>query len=158
MKRIACLFVLFLLFGPLIGCGGPARPSDMPRLYPCELTVTSESVPFADAMIGFYSTDPEFKWGIGAITGADGKARMVTHGQYFGVPEGDYVVTVMKTEREEFDPEKPPRTVKVFTYTAPEYTERSTTPLKISIGKGKKVETLEIGKTEKQVLRSEPPF
>jgi len=72
----------------------------------------------------------------------------------FDAPEGDYVVTVSKSQRESFDPEKPPRTVKVFSRVDPKLTDPKTTPLKIKVS-GKTAETFDVGKTGEYFLREE---
>lgn len=151
MKRILCLVLML----SLLGCGGGTpRPDGMPPLVECNVKILSEGQPLPDVNVDFYSTDPNFRWNASATTDANGNARMVTYGRFFGVAKGEYVVTVSKLEREEFDPEKPPRQVRVFTLTDAQFTDRRTTPLKITVS-GKTTETFDVGKTGNSVLHME---
>jgi hypothetical protein len=142
----------------LAGCAdNDSRPEGMPKLVPCTVTILSEGQPLPDVKVDFNSDDPTFRWQAGATTDANGVAKMVTYGRYFGVVEGEYSVTVTKLEREDFDPEHPPKLIKVFTLTDPQYTDPKTTPLKIKVS-GKTVQSFDVGKTEKTVLRQENPM
>ncbi len=129
----------------------------MPNLSPCVVTVTSDGQPLQDAIVSFYTTDPKFRWVPGATTDAAGKAVMVTHGQYFGAVDGDYTITVQKTERESFDTQNPPQTIKVYTLIDPKFADATTSPLKIKVA-GKTNETVDVGKQIKEVLRTESPM
>jgi hypothetical protein len=138
-----------------VGCvNNDSRPADMPKLVPCTVTVLSEGQPLPNVEVDFHSADPDFKWQAGATTDANGVAQMVTYGRFFGVVEGEYSVTVTKLERETFDPKHPPKLVKVFTLTDPQYIDSKTTPLKIKVS-GKTVQSFEVGKTGNTVLRQE---
>jgi hypothetical protein len=117
----------------------------------------SEGQPLSDVDVAFHSSDPTFKWGSNATTDSNGKAVMVTYGQFFGAVEGDYSVTITKLEREIFDKEHPPKQIKVFTLTDTQYTDPKTTPLKIIVS-GKTAQTFDVGKTGKNVLRLENPM
>jgi len=108
------------------------------------------------ASVSLHSTIPNFKWTIGGITDAKGKAIIATHGRYIGVPEGEYAVTVEKVESDQYDPEKPPPTVRLYSYTKLEYTDPEKTPLKINVTRKSRAETLDVGKLEKIVLRVVP--
>jgi len=152
MKRL--LYLILLL--PFLGCSDDSaiRPADMPKLVDCTVKILSEGKPLPDVIVEFHSDDPAFKWGASAVTDTNGDARMVTYSRFFGVVEGEYTVTVSKLERETFDPEKPPRQVRVFTLTDAQFTDRRTTPLKITVS-GKTTETFDVGKTGNNVLRME---
>jgi len=88
------------------GCSrGPKRPDGMPKLYSTEITVNSESGPVDDAIVTLYPSDgSRSQWSSGARTNAQGVARIKTHGQFDGVPEGKYKVVVKKTITEGDDP------------------------------------------------------
>ena len=126
----------------------------MPKLVECNVKILSEGQPLPDVSVEFHSDDPAFRWSASATTDENGNARMVTYSQFFGAAEGEYAVTVSKLEREEFDPEKPPRQVRVFTLTDAQYTSPKTTPLRIKVS-GKTTETFDVGKTGQNVLRME---
>jgi len=140
---------------PILGCAADkSRPVDMPKLVDCTVKILSEGEPLPDVIVEFHNDDPAFKWGASAVTDTNGDARMVTYSRYFGVVEGEYAVTVSKLERETFDPDNPPRQVRVFTLTDAQYTDPKATPLKIRVS-GRTTETFDVGKTGKTVLRME---
>ena len=138
------------------GCSGEERPADMPLLVPFEITLTAEGAPVENAGVTLHSTTPDFKWVVGGFTDARGRATIATQGRYLGVPEGEYAVTVEKTESEQYDPENPPPTVRFYTYTKPEYNDPEQTPLKVNVTRRNRSETLDVGKLEKSVLRVTP--
>ena len=152
MKRILYLILPLLL----LGCtdDSKVRPSDMPKLAACTVKVLSEGQPLPDVVVEFHSNDPAFKWGTSAVTDANGEAKMVTYSRFFGAVEGEYAVTVSKLERETFDPDHPPKQVRVYTLTDAQYIDPKTTPLKIKVS-GKTSEMFDVGKTGKTVLRME---
>lgn len=82
------------------GCSsGPKKPAGMPTLYPTEITVSSESGPLADAIVTLLPADgSRLQWGSGGRTNASGVARIKTHGQFDGAPEGKFKIVVKKTE------------------------------------------------------------
>jgi hypothetical protein len=137
------------------GCvNNDSRPADMPKLVSCTVTILSEGQPLSNVDVDFHSADPDFKWQAGATTDVNGVAKMVTYSRYFGAVEGEYAVTVTKLKRETFDPEHPPKLVKVFTLTDPQYIDPKTTPLKIKVS-GKTVQSFDVGKTGDTLLRQE---
>ncbi|MDO5566319.1 MAG: hypothetical protein Q4G59_06645 [Planctomycetia bacterium] len=101
------MFVLTLVFFVVIsaGCKGEKRPKGFPELYPVTLEVLNEGKPAEDVAITLVSKDQSIRWSVGGRTDASGKAILMTHGQYRGVPSGDYSVTMTKTDmdnKEEF--------------------------------------------------------
>jgi len=91
--RYTYILLLPLLF--LFGCSDSSdRPSDMPPLYPCTVSVIQGGSPLEGAVVTFHS-DTEQKYRPVAYTGADGKAVMQTYG-FPGVPTGKYKITVSK--------------------------------------------------------------
>ena len=141
----------------ILGCGSAPLPDGMPKLSSCVITVQSDGQPLEGVVVAFHHSDPAFRWAPGATTNAAGKAVMVTHGQYFGVVDGDYVITVSKMERESFDPAKPPREIKVYTLIDAQFSNPKTSPLKISVA-GKTAQTVDVGKGIKEILRMESPM
>ena len=91
---IAVIFVV-------AGCSGEKRPPDLPKLYPVTLTITMDGQPLEDALVNLYTEDQSIsKWTVGSTTNAEGKAVIVTHGQFRGAPEGKFKVCVRKVELE----------------------------------------------------------
>jgi hypothetical protein len=151
-----------------IGCGKSNRPSDLPPLQPCTLMFKQEGKPLADAIISLESLDKSFKWSANGITDANGTAKIVTHGQFHGVPIGEYAVIVLKEENVQ---EKSNRKtyddlgneinaggmISTYTHVEKEYTDAKTTPLKITIVKGKNDQDFDCGKTTRVLLRTVAP-
>ena len=102
---VSSYFVALLLIGLVLcsfGCSrGPKRPDGFPKIYPTEITVNSASGPVEDAIVTLYPADgSRSQWSSGARTNAKGVARIKTHGQFDGAPEGKYKVVVKKTVAE----------------------------------------------------------
>ena len=159
LRTVGC-GILLLAACLLNGCGGTPRPDDMPPLQPCTLTIMQDDKPLAGALVMLFSTDPAFKWSIGRETDAQGNAVLMTHGQYPGVPVGDYKVTVEKTERgsgggqvrQTGEGEVAAGPVEIFTLVEKQYTEVTSTPLAVTVKKGKNAERLKVGKAVREKL------
>ncbi|MDO5554531.1 MAG: hypothetical protein Q4G68_12300 [Planctomycetia bacterium] len=93
------IFVLIsiILTTALAGCG-PKKPSDMPKLYPVQLTIVQEGTPLADANVALRAKESAAKYAAGGMTDSNGVVILHTHGQYKGVPEGEYTVIINKSE------------------------------------------------------------
>ena len=79
------------------GCSKENRPRDLPPLFPITLTFLLDGQPLDNAMVMFYTENQAIaKWTVGGITDAEGKAIIVTHGQFHGVPAGTFKVCVSK--------------------------------------------------------------
>ena len=159
-------FLLFFvaLFVPAIvlsGCGGPERPADLPPLFSTKITVVQEGKPLEGAMVRLVSDDLSFAWIVAAITDASGVAEIMTHGQFSGAPLGTYKVVITKTEPEnkgDIATARPDnesgeqvqvqqqKTLKLYTLLEKQYTQLTTTPLTITIQKGKNNEKFDVGK------------
>ena len=96
--RYTYILLLPLLF--LFGCADSDRPSDMPKLYPCTVSVIQGGSPLEGAIVTFHS-DTEQKYRPVAYTGTDGNAVMLTYG-FPGVPTGKYKITVSKVVDDDF--------------------------------------------------------
>ncbi len=81
-------------FASFVGCGKP-RPDGMPKLVSCSVTVLQDGKPLEGATVAFHSET--IKWSVGGTTDAFGVAKMHTHGDYPGSPEGSFKVTIQKT-------------------------------------------------------------
>ena len=169
-KQFHLAFILLFIWVGCIGCGGPKQPDDMPPLYRCRLTFTQEGAPLENAYIILQSTEPSFKWSVGGTTDAKGVVDIVTHGQFYGAPEGSYQVVVSKTESvqegapKELPPDVDPASImtssgmlSVYTFVEKEYADAETTTLKIEVKKGKNEETFECGKPVRELLRRVKP-
>ncbi len=81
------------------GCSKENRPDDLPKLYPVTLTFTLDGRPLDNALVNLVTEDKTIsKWTVGSVTDAEGKAIIVTHGQFRGAPAGKFKVCVKKTE------------------------------------------------------------
>lgn len=160
MKKI--IYIILLIFiTSIVGCGDKSRPSDLPPLYSCTVTVTQDSKPLEEVMVMFEPIDSaDVKYSAAAITSADGNALMKTYG-FQGVPVGKYKVVVTKiigeaseyklnesTGREETVNSKRYRLIE------PQFTSAETTPHEIEItGKEKNVsKTFDVGKAVKEFI------
>lgn len=167
------LFIsIFLLSAVVIlsGCGGPERPADLPRLYPCTVTVVQDGRPLEEAIVNFISIDPSFKWSVFARLDASGTGKVFTQGLFPGAPEGEYKVVLSKedTVTEKVGRAVPPTAddggvmvipivLKVFTLVEKDYTDAATTPLSIVISRKNNAETFDCGKPVKEFLYKVSP-
>jgi len=149
------------------GCKGEQRPADLPALHPCTLTFKQEGKPLSGAVISLESGQSS-KWSVTSLTDESGVAKMVTHGKYPGVPEGDFTIVVSKEENEQEQTNR--KTVDdlgnemevggmISTYTRVEkdYTDAATSPLKITIVKGKNEQEFDCGQAVRGLLRKVAP-
>ena len=67
-----------------------------PPLYPCQITITQGEQPLEGAMVRLVPETGSFAWGITGKTDAHGTAKMSTHTNYPGAPEGTFKVCVSK--------------------------------------------------------------
>jgi hypothetical protein len=91
------LFILILSFMVLsiVGCGGKNRPADMPALQPCTVKIVMAGAPVEGAIVTF---SPESgQWFGNALTDATGNAKILTRGQFVGVPQGTYKILISKS-------------------------------------------------------------
>ncbi len=138
INKISLVIVtlLGLVFMTQFGCGGPKKPSDLPKLYSCTLTVTQDGSPLAGATVLLFSEDKSLnKWNISGITDASGVVKMNTH-NFKGVPVGNYIVTVTKVEQEgsglvEINGEMMTKPTKNFNLVEEVYMDKDKSPLKL---------------------------
>ena len=85
-----------ILFPLLVccGCSDSPRPTDLPPLFPCTISVTQGGAPLADAYVELVSPDVP-KYRPSATTDASGNAAILTYG-YPGAPAGKYKILVRK--------------------------------------------------------------
>jgi hypothetical protein len=102
MIRIYCVCALCILSGVLFfsGCGDSRRPVDLPKLYPCKITVTQNSKPLEGATVTLLSKTKSKYGTSSATTNHAGTAVLCTY-SFDGVPLGEYGVTFTKIGVEE---------------------------------------------------------
>ena len=91
--RYTFILLLPLLF--LSGCSESSRPSDLPPLFPCTVSVTQGGGPLAGAYVELVSPDSP-KYRPSAATDESGNAAIMTYG-YPGAPVGKYKIIVRKS-------------------------------------------------------------
>jgi hypothetical protein len=106
MKNYILIFVFSGLFLGIAGCG---KPANMPKLVPCQITVTDGGTPVAGARVSMADESSNESWAINGITDSSGVAKMsTTYINYTasGVPLGTFKVAVDKDP-----PNLPPQNV-----------------------------------------------
>ena len=146
----------------LSGCNRANRPDGLPPLSSCEITITQGGEPLEGAFVQLMPESGVFEWAVAGHTNASGVAKILTHAQFPGAPEGTFKVLVSKTELEpsKFGPEpddvNSPERAKWYDqvtnekrdtimYVKPEYDKAHTTPLSITITRGRNRETFDVG-------------
>ena len=166
-KTIALLVVASAALLLSAGCNKQTLPDGMPELFPLTVNVKQGGEPAPDMLLTFNADG--LAWGVGAKSDAQGKAVIMTQGQYNGAPAGEYTVTVTNyfvtpskfgrmpadpRERDEWQKNVDEENAPVFLKVAPEYLERDTTPLKITVAKGTPTVDVDLGeKVEIEVDR-----
>ena len=153
----------------LVGCG-QSRPSGMPPLVPCELTLVQAGAPLTAATVVLTPIEGTAQWNLAGISDETGVAKILANGQYNGVPAGSYKVTVVKYEQEASKSKPIPQpgepgyeeavakmagqpAPKRFTLVDPVFTNTTKTTLTVTVEAGKKVtQTLDLGKAVKIAL------
>jgi len=161
MSKHLTIGLILLITAPLFVCGCHRKklPDGMPELLPLTLNVTYGSKPAEGVDLTFHSNTVSYA--VSGRTDADGKAQIVTNGEYKGVPAGDYKVTASKYEdtpskygpmptgsREVVEEwimkvheEDPPSYLRVN----PEFLDPETTPIEINVAKGTKTAAVDLG-------------
>jgi len=157
------LFIITLLaVCTFSGCGKEQRPAGFPPLYPCQITITQGEQPLEDALVRLLPESGSFAWGITGKTDAHGTAKISTHTNYPGAPEGTFKVCVSKIYetpsafpqpakdapyedweawRGQTNSEQRPK----YQLVKPEYDDVKLTPHSISITKGKNKAAFDVG-------------
>jgi len=78
------------------GCFEAQRPSDLPKLYPCKITVIQDGKPLEDALVFVRPQDGNLRFVISGKTDAKGVAVLKLDSQWAGVPEGEFFVSISK--------------------------------------------------------------
>lgn len=159
-EKTLLTFVILTVAVSFFGCGGKTPPEGFPKLYSAQVTITQENTPLAGATVTLLSEDTSMKYLVSGITDEKGVAKLVTHGEYPGAPEGKYKLCVSKIIHDDDVPvpsdpgeipawrEKmkndPPKT---HTYVEEQYGSARTTPLRVEITSGSNKDfTFDLGK------------
>jgi len=153
MKKLLLLFLFVAV--SLCGCSGENRPHDLPRLYPLTLTIMVDDLPLDDAQVLLITDNPaDAKWTVGGRTDAEGKAVIVTHGQFRGAPAGKFKVCVAKDDVAQpkniaaseappmYDVNASPVSTPVIHHVDPIFKDPTSTPLEIEVVSTKKTTNL----------------
>ncbi len=137
---------LILCMTVLQGCGiGAKRPAWLPKLTPCKLTLTQEGKPLANANINLVSPpgNPPLEWMIIGCTDAQGIVYPAVQ-VFKGVPQGEYVIVVEKTENEYTNNMNHP--VNEYWVIDSKYGSAATSTLKLTVGDSPVDQTFDLGK------------
>jgi hypothetical protein len=157
LKMISIITASVLLcFCCLLGCG-KNKPDGIPSLQPCSVIVMLDDAPLPEATVLF---KPIQDGGISAsgITDNNGKALMKVQATYDGVPEGKYKVMIIKQKRERNpavkdekvngQPSSVPMDLAMKMYIVTDFVDpkfrNASTPLEITIQKGKNEQTFNV--------------
>ncbi|MDR0335596.1 MAG: hypothetical protein LBI18_00730 [Planctomycetaceae bacterium] len=147
MFKPFCYVVFLCLCVPFLsGCNQSQRPAGLPPLHPCTITVTQNGEPIADVSVQLVSKE-ESVWSVTGITDTSGNAILVTFGQFRGAPVGDYKVVLSKRLTETNTPasEYVSGITQVYSLIDVKYTDSETSPLEMSVKKGRNAMSFEIG-------------
>ncbi len=152
--RIA--IVLCLMIMVVTGCNRSKKPEGFPDVVKVSVVITQENAPLTDAQIELIPEDSAMdRWPVTGTTDASGKATLVTYGKFEGCPIGKYKVTVVKDDIDTKKVEVPegvdPAEVKtapgkIYSFVELKYTDPKKTTLEVTVEKGTKTVTLDVGK------------
>jgi hypothetical protein len=162
-------FLSFVLTLPFLGCGDKnmATPDGFPKLFPCELTITQNGAPLAEASVQLSPDDGGKNWAAGGNTDSTGKVAIYTYGKWEGAPAGKFKVIVSKIisdpskftppaeetgpARDKYDENVSNEVLNSYQTVEKQYTVPNTTPLTIEITAAC-TQTFDVGKTVKDRL------
>jgi hypothetical protein len=155
MKKIINAFMLVAAV-TLTGCNKSNRPSDLPPLYPCAMTIIQDGNPLGGATVSLVPLEEaNAKYQASSITDESGTAVITTYG-FDGVPAGRYKVCVWKTLIEGVEQyqdnygETVSTTGTEYRTVETQYSDAETTPHEIEItGKKLSPKTFDVGKLVK---------
>ena len=160
-QRSVVLSTLLLMWS-LMGCEKPL-PEGMPELFPVALLVVQDGKPLDTATVRLIPEDRSNRWASGGTTDAQGVAVLYTHGQYEGVPAGEYRVCVAKTEYEGEVPSMEDTMSgkkmgqKAFNLVETKYSLPNQTTLTVTVAKDKNVyEPVDVGKAVREPVAAPP--
>ena len=157
MRNVA-FFALVLVVLTMSGCSKP-RPDGMPELVNCSIALNySDGKPAQDVTVVLSPVSQGLdKWPSAGKTDASGKAKIVTYGQYPGVPEGEYKVVLKKIEivgevNTEDGSGAQTEPIEYYSLVGADYTTPETTPLTLTVGKKAVSEKFEIGEEVRELV------
>lgn len=144
----------------LVGCE-KKKPSDMPALYPCKLTITQEGKPLEGATVSLIAQGKSLRFTTAAITDKQGVAVIKTDIDWTGVPEGKYKVCVKKVSAPdsgvsdeipsdpvafaEYQKKLAEASAQTMSYVDSKYLRPRTTPLEIEVTTSGFEDTVDVG-------------
>ncbi|MDR0610027.1 MAG: hypothetical protein LBG58_07960 [Planctomycetaceae bacterium] len=142
------------------GCNkNSSQPNDLPKLYPCIITITQDDKPLKDAAVELVAEDrSNAKYKPVTKTDAEGKAVMSTYG-YKGTPAGKYKVVVSKDVDDDFvygtssTGDKEVQKYNTYRTVEPKYSDVKTTPHEIEVVAGKNEFSLDAGKSVRMLYK-----
>ena len=164
MRIFSASVVGFPLFGLLLvsfcmltGCSQQNKPKDLPRLYERSITFTQEGAPLQGSVV-FLAPVGESKWNASGSTNDQGVAVLYTQGQYKGVAEGTYKVTVCK-ETCEVQVTPSPRGDPIektifYSHVDLQYKDVDTTPLEVTITAKMEPLKFDVGPAKQTLIRN----
>ena len=148
--RLLLVLIVFS-FGSIVGCHRTPRPAGLPKLYNVTLKIHQEGIPLANADVMLYPVGVGWEWTHGGRTDENGVTQIVTHGQFAGVPVGEFKVTVSKNLVIEPEansqvgmPGIQSRPNRVFDLVNLDYKHKETTPLVLKV-QGKNTQEFDVG-------------
>lgn len=169
MKKSAMILSLGLVTVLFLTSGcGPGLPDGMPKLYPTTVTITVDGKPAEEAYVTAFPTDASFTWPLGGMTDAQGKISFIVDGKYEGAPEGELIICVKKTRTvtgPTYDTPRPTESLsdiqaweaqcekerEEYLVVGADYNVKETSPLKMTVTKGKNAETFDIPEDGTQI-------
>ena len=151
------------------GCKQQKRPDGFPDLFPCVLKITQEEKPLEGAMVRLIGESGSSEWIISGRTDANGAAKIFTHADFAGAPEGTFKVCISKNEAEsskyvepadnmsqewkEWRVKTSEEKLATYRYVKSEYENPRQTPHSITITKGKNEATFDVGEPIKEEIK-----
>jgi hypothetical protein len=155
MKYFVFIFCALFFFG----CSrNNSLPPDLPKLYPCRITVMQDGKPLSDASVTLLANDKSVLYNSASgMTNSNGIVSLRTYG-VDGVPTGNYKITVSKhveegaTEYTDVSGLKQTKNGIWYSLIESKFVTEETTPLEIEITAGKNEKIIDVGKSvhEKQ--------
>jgi hypothetical protein len=153
------IYFAILFFVVVSGCFRSSAPSDLPKLYPCTITITQDNKPLEGATVELIVSEGQAKYKAVTVTDSRGVAIMSTYG-YNGAPSGKYKVVVTKKIEDDFiygvssTGAKEVSSSTHYRTVEPKFSNPKTTPHEIEINNNGKITeaNFDVGKPIKEKL------
>ncbi|MDR1271034.1 MAG: hypothetical protein LBK82_16085 [Planctomycetaceae bacterium] len=150
--QIIIVFLLCLF----IGCQSAKQPDGLPELVPFRLSLTQNGQPLSGASVLLFS--PDIPWTVTGTTDTKGTAPIVTYGKFFGSPQGKFKVVVIKNDVVgNLQEENRTTPILIYSLVDPSLRNQNTTTLEVTVEKGKKSATLDVGKPVRVLIDTIQP-